>query len=63
MARLLRNFQPDGKMPAVIDRTFVEDAALVLLARAHDEGYLRAILSGDFAMATAPANTSHGPTP
>jgi outer membrane protein assembly complex protein YaeT len=46
--RLLRNFQPDGKMPAVIDRTFVEDAALVLLARAHDEGYLRAILSGDF---------------
>ncbi len=51
VARLLRNFQPDGKMPAVIDRTFVEDAALVLLARAHDEGYLRAILSGDFAMA------------
>ncbi len=51
VVRLLRNFQPDGKLPAVIDRTFVEDAALVLLARAHDEGYLRAILSGDFTMA------------
>jgi outer membrane protein assembly complex protein YaeT len=49
--RLLRNFQLDGKMPAVIDRTFVEDAALVLLARAHDEGYPRAILIGDFKMA------------
>jgi outer membrane protein assembly complex protein YaeT len=50
VVHLLRNFQPDGKMPVVIDRTFVEDAALVLLARAHDEGYLRAILSGDFTM-------------
>jgi len=48
--RLLRNFQPDGKLPLVIDRTFVEDAALVLLARAHDEGYLRATLTGDFTM-------------
>ncbi|MEO8429142.1 MAG: BamA/TamA family outer membrane protein, partial [Verrucomicrobiota bacterium] len=50
MVRLLGNFQPDGKMPFVIDRTFVEDAAVVLIARAHDEGYLRAILSGDFTM-------------
>ena len=50
MVRLLRNFQPDGNMPVVIDRTFVEDAALVLLARAHDEGYLRASLGGDFTM-------------
>jgi outer membrane protein insertion porin family len=51
VARLLGNFQPDGKMPFAIDRTFVEDTALVLLARAHDEGYLRAILNGDFTMA------------
>lgn len=50
MVRLLRNFQLDGKMPVVIDRTFVEDAALVLLARAHDDGYLRANLEGEFTM-------------
>lgn len=48
--RLLRNFQLDGKLPAMIDRTFVEDATLVLLARAHDEGYLRATLQGEFTM-------------
>ena len=48
MVRLLRNFQPDGNLPVVIDRTFVEDAALVLLARAHDEGYLHASLGGEF---------------
>jgi outer membrane protein insertion porin family len=48
LVRLLRNFQPDGKLPVAIDRTFVEDAALVLLGRAHDDGYLRAILDGDF---------------
>lgn len=50
IVRLLRNFQPDEKMPVVIDRTFVEDAALVLLARAHDDGYLRAVLQGDFTL-------------
>lgn len=50
LVRLLQNFEPDGKMPVVIDRTFVEDAALIMLARAHDEGYLRATLSGDFTM-------------
>lgn len=50
MVRLLRNFQLDGKMPVLIDRTFVEDAALVLLARAHDDGYLRAALAGEFTM-------------
>ncbi len=50
MGRLLRNFQPDGKLPVVVDRTFVEDATLILLARAHDEGYLSATLSGDFTM-------------
>lgn len=50
VARLLRNFQPTGKMPVIIDRTFVEDAALVLLARAQNEGYLRASLHGDFTL-------------
>jgi len=50
MVRLLRNFQLDGKMPVVIDRTFVEDAALVLLGRAHDDGYLRARLAGKFTL-------------
>ena len=50
LGRLLCNFQLDGKMPVVLDRTFVEDAALVLLARAHDDGYLRAILHGEFTM-------------
>jgi outer membrane protein insertion porin family len=48
--RLLRNFQASGKMPAVIERTFVEDAALVLLARANDDGYLRATLHADFTL-------------
>ncbi len=50
MLRLLRNFQPDGKLPVVVDRTFVEDATLILLSRAHDDGYLSATLSGDFTM-------------
>ncbi len=48
--RLLRGFQPDGSLPVALDRTFVEDAALLLLARAHGEGYLRATLIGDFTM-------------
>ncbi len=50
MGRLLRNFQPDGKLPVVVDRTFVEDATLILLSHAHDDGYLSATLSGDFTM-------------
>jgi outer membrane protein insertion porin family len=50
MARLLRDFQVSGKMPAIIDRAFVEDAALVLVARAEDEGFLHATLRGDFTM-------------
>jgi outer membrane protein insertion porin family len=50
LVRLLRNFQPDGKMPVVIDRTLVEDATLILLARAHNEGYLNATLTGEFTM-------------
>jgi hypothetical protein len=50
LARLLRNSQTGGKMPPVIDRTFVEDAALILLARAAEEGFLRARLRADFSM-------------
>jgi outer membrane protein insertion porin family len=50
LVRLLRNFQLDGQMPPVIDRTFVEDATLILLARAHDDGYLNATLTGRFTM-------------
>ena len=50
MVRLLRNFQPDDRIPVVIDRTFVEDAVLVLLARTREEGYLRASLQGRFTM-------------
>ena len=50
MGRLLRDFQVSGKMPVIIDRAFVEDAALVLVARATDEGYLQATLRGDFTM-------------
>jgi nicotinamidase-related amidase len=50
MVRLLRNFQLNGRMPPIIDRTFVEDAALVLLARATEEGFLRATLRANFKM-------------
>ena len=50
LVRLLHNFQLNGRMPATIDRTFVEDAALVLLARAGDEGYLHARLRADFTL-------------
>jgi outer membrane protein insertion porin family len=50
LVRLLRNFQLDGQMPPTIDRTFVEDATLILLARAHDDGYLNATLTGQFTM-------------
>ncbi len=57
VTRLLRNFQLDGKMPVVIDRTLVEDAALILLARAHDEGYPRAILTGTFALTNGSSQT------
>jgi outer membrane protein insertion porin family len=50
LVRLLRNFQLDGQMPAIIDRTFVEDATLILLARANDDGYLNATLAGRFTL-------------
>ncbi len=48
MVRLLKNFQPDGKLPPVVDRTFVEDATLVLFARAQGAGYLNARLQARF---------------
>jgi outer membrane protein assembly complex protein YaeT len=50
MRRLLLDFAPGGKMPPVIDRTFAEDAALLLLARAQDEGYLHATLKARFVL-------------
>jgi outer membrane protein assembly complex protein YaeT len=37
-------------MPVILNRTFVEDAALVLLARAKDDGYLHAQLQAEFEM-------------
>lgn len=40
LVRLLRNFQTDHRQPTVIDRGFVEDAALVLFSRAESQGYL-----------------------
>jgi len=54
MVRLLRNFQPDRRMPVVIDRAFVEDAALVLLGRARDDGFLNARLHAQFQMRDGP---------
>lgn len=54
MVRLLQNFQPDRRMPAVIDRAFVEDATLVLLGRARDDGFLNATLHGRFEMRDGP---------
>ena len=42
MKRLLKNFQPDGQLPKVITRSFVEDASLVMFSRVRNEGYLDA---------------------
>lgn len=50
LLRLLQNFQPDGKLPAVIPRNFVEDAALVLFSRAKTGGYLEARLEAKFTL-------------
>lgn len=50
MVRLLRNFQTNQVQPMVLGRTFVEDAALVLLARLSEEGYLTARLSARFTL-------------
>jgi outer membrane protein assembly factor BamA len=41
-------------MPAVIDRAFVEDATLVLLGRARDDGFLNAKLHARFQMRDGP---------
>lgn len=48
--RLLQNFQVEGKQPTIIDQTFVEDAALVLLSRVEQDGYLNAELKAGFVM-------------
>jgi outer membrane protein assembly factor BamA len=50
MARLLRNFQTNREQPSVIDRTFVEDAALVLLSRLNQDGYLNPTLRARFTL-------------
>ena len=57
MVRLLRNFQPDRRIPVTIDRTFVEDAALILLGRARDDGFLNANLHARFQMRAGPAQS------
>lgn len=51
MARLLRNFQLKQQQPALLDRAFAEDAALVLLSRMTHEGYLNARLEAQFVLA------------
>lgn len=51
LVQLLRNFQVNGEMPGTLERAFVEDATLVLLSRATDDGYLRATLQEKFKMA------------
>ena len=50
MTRLLQNFQLNGKFPPVLDSSFVEDSAVVLMAHATDDGYLRGKLQADFKM-------------
>jgi len=50
MVRLLRNFQPDEMFPPVLNRNFMEDAALVLFSRAHSEGFLNATLEAKFTL-------------
>ena len=51
MVRLLKNFQKNRADPTVIDESFAEDAALVLLSRVTSEGFLNARLQGRFIMA------------
>src|SRR5215813_3192489 len=50
MTRLLHSFGVKGKLPRIIDRTFVEDAALFLFARVEEEGLLYATLQARFIM-------------
>src|SRR6185503_811658 len=50
MRRLLQELVPGGKLPPIIDRTFAEDGALLLLSRAHEEGFLHATLKARFTM-------------
>ena len=48
MVRLLKNFQKNRADPTVIDESFAEDAALVLLSRVTGEGFMNARLQGRF---------------
>src|SRR5262245_38255807 len=50
MRRLLVELVPGGKMPPLIDRTFAEDAVLLLISRGQEEGYLHATLKARFVM-------------
>ncbi|HKX61313.1 MAG TPA: hypothetical protein VJS65_05705, partial [Verrucomicrobiae bacterium] len=50
MRRLLHELFPGAKLPPLIDRTMAEDAALLLLSRGHEEGYLHAKLNARFVM-------------
>lgn len=50
LIRLLRNFQPSGKLPPALKAPFVEDAALVLFSRARNQGFLNARLQVDFTL-------------
>jgi outer membrane protein insertion porin family len=50
MLRVLRSFQSNQRFPPALGRAFVEDAALVLLSRMNQEGYLSASLQTRFTM-------------
>ena len=55
LVRLLRNFQLDHEFPPHIDRSFVEDAALVLFSRAESQGFLTPRLEARFTLADGTA--------
>lgn len=50
LLRLLKNFQPDGRFPAVLKPGFVEDATLILFSQAKNQGYLNAKLEAEFTL-------------
>ncbi|HXJ59720.1 MAG TPA: BamA/TamA family outer membrane protein [Verrucomicrobiae bacterium] len=56
MGRLLRSFQP-AQERTLVNRTFVEDSALVLLSRMSQEGYLSGRVQARFVMADGTRQT------
>src|SRR5262245_43852696 len=50
MRRLLRSFQTNQAFPTIVGRDFVEDAALMLLSRVNQDGYLDAKLVAHFTL-------------